>query len=172
MRYVATTTLLLALCSTASQALQVGSDNIELKGTVVSGGCTVATGDNNKTVDLGSWKPSDLPSAGSTTTARSFNISLQSCPAASMVAIRFSGQSVAGQPSLLALDSASTASNVGIELKDKNAAPLALGDYSPVVTVDANGDATLEFSANLIATASPVGAGSVRADATFVLQYN
>lgn len=173
MKNIVKPSLLIALCAMASHASAddyLGIINLELKATVVSDACVIEARDNGQTVDLGTWATQDLPRTGSTTRAKKFSISLHNCPPSRPVAIRFDGQT-ASYPDLIKLSNASTASNVAIELKDKHSTRLGLMSDSPTVTPDANGDATLDFSANLIATGTPVGAGTTKADLTFIINY-
>ncbi|STD18257.1 putative fimbrial protein [Enterobacter asburiae] len=54
---------------------------------------------------------------------------------------------------MLALNDASTASHVAVEIRDADKTRLALQQASQPVSVDAQGNATLSFYANYIATA-------------------
>lgn len=73
---------------------------------------------------------------------------------------------------MLALNDASTASRVAVEIRDADKSRLDLQQASQPVTVDAQGNATLSFYANYIATADNPQPGKADADATFMINYN
>lgn len=174
MKNIVKPSLLIALCAMASHASAddyLGIINLELKATVVSDACVIEARDNDQTVDLGTWATKDLPRIGSTTRAKKFTIALHNCPPSRPVAIRFDGQFAPGTTDLIGLSNTSTARNVAIELKDKNSNRQGLIRYSPAITPDANGDAIFDFSASIIATGSPVGPGTTKADVTFIIGY-
>lgn len=159
------------LYQSVAEAAALAKINIQLTATVVSQVCVVSVDDQDKTVELGRWATKQLRPMGATTTAIPFSIALSGCPQGP-VSISFQGVAVAGQPDLLALNAASTATNVAVELRDLNNERLPLGSYSPEVQTDAKGDATLKFFANYIATADDASAGAAVADATFLIQYD
>jgi minor fimbrial subunit len=72
---------------------------------------------------------------------------------------------------LLALNETSRASNVAIEIRDRDKTRLPLRQASQEVSVDAEGNAVLQFYANYIATANNPQPGRADADATFVINY-
>ncbi len=148
----------------------LGEVNIELRGNVVDYSCYVETGADNKTVPLGTWPTRQLRTAGSTTQSMPFTLKLNGCPPGS-ASITFTGKKVAGEPALLALNDTSSATNVAVELRDKDKTPLPLDQASQDVTVDANGDATLTFFANYKAVADNPQPGKADADATFMINY-
>lgn len=168
---------LLALCLAAGLAAgsawadsPLGEVNIELRGNVVDYSCYVETGSDNKTVQLGSWPTRQLRTTGSTTQSMPFTLKLNGCPPGS-ASITFSGQSAGGNPALLALNDASSATNIAVQLRDKDNAPLSLDHASQDVAVDANGNASLTFYANYIALADNPQPGKADADATFMINY-
>jgi minor fimbrial subunit len=148
----------------------LGEVNIELQGRVVDYSCYVETGDDNKTVQLGTWPTKQLRTTGSTTQSMPFTLKLNGCPPGS-ASITFSGKKVAGSPDLLALNDTSSATNVAVELLDKDKSRLPLDQASQDVAVDSNGNASLIFFANYIAIADNPNAGKADADATFMINY-
>ncbi|ATF91008.1 Type-1A pilin [Cedecea neteri] len=155
---------------TVKAASPLGEINVELRGNIVDFTCVVETGSDNKTVKLGSWPTKQLRTAGSTTQAMPFNLKLTGCPPGGTASITFNGKSTG--TGLLALNAASTAKNVAIELMNEDKSRLLLNDASKTMPVDANGDVTLKFWANYIATADNADAGLANADATFLISYN
>lgn len=148
----------------------LGEINIELRGNVVDYSCYVETGSDNKTVQLGTWPTKQLRTAGSTTQSMPFSLKLNGCPPGS-ASITFSGNNAQGDPGLLALNTASSATRVAVELRDKDKTRLPLGQASQDVVVDANGNVTLIFFANYIALADNPQPGKADAEATFMINY-
>lgn len=149
----------------------LGEINIELRGNVVDYSCYVETGDDNKTVQLGTWPTKQLRTTGSTTQSMPFTLKLNGCPPGS-ASITFTGKKIDGNPGLLALNGTSSATNVAVELRDKDKTQLPLDRASQDVPVDANGNASLTFFANYIAVADNPQPGKADADATFMINYN
>ncbi|MBP0591325.1 type 1 fimbrial protein [Paraburkholderia sp. LEh10] len=85
-------------------------------------------------VQLGTHYPSELPSVGSTTTAVPFNIGLNDCPAG-MNGILYEIDPVTSvvdsAQSVVALDSSSTATGVGVQLLDGTGTVFPLGTAKP-----------------------------------------
>ncbi len=148
----------------------LGEINIELRANVVDYSCYVETGDDNKTVQLGTWPTKQLRTAGSTTQSIPFTLKLNGCPPGA-ASITFSGKKADGNSELLALNDASGATNVAVELRNKDKTRLPLDRASQEVAVNANGDATLTFFANFIALADNPQPGKADADATFMINY-
>ena len=148
----------------------LGEINIELRGNVVDYSCYVETGNDNKTVQLGTWPTRQLRTTGSTTPSMPFSLKLKGCPPGS-AAITFSGNNAQGEPDLLALNTTSSATRVAVELRDKDKTRLPLNQASQDVVIDANGNVTLMFFANYIALADNPQPGKADAEATFMINY-
>ena len=148
----------------------LGEINIELTGNVVDYTCVAEGSDSDKSVELGRWASKQLRQTGSTTSLIPFSLSLTGCPPGA-ASITFAGKADASDPSLLGLNASSTASRVAIEIRDSDRSRLPLQQASREVAVDAQGNATLQFYANYIATAEDPQAGSADADATFMINY-
>ncbi|QPK01609.1 fimbria assembly protein [Enterobacter mori] len=164
--------LVLLVLNTHAQAVTaLGEINIELYGNIVDFTCVAEGSDSNKTVTLGTWPTKQLSTAGSRTQPAPFTLKLTGCPPGS-ASITFSGKADGSDNSLLALNDASTARNVAVEISDRDKTRLALQQASQAVAVDAGGNAELSFYANYIATADNPQPGSADADATFMINYN
>lgn len=161
--------MLMSLSVRADNAL--GEINIELFGNVVDYSCVVEAADSDKAVELGRWATKQLRNAGSTTSIVPFTLSLTGCPPGS-ASITFSGKADDSDPSLLGLNGNSSASRVAVEIRDADRSRLPLQQASREVSVDAQGNATLQFYANYIATADDPLPGKADADATFMINYN
>lgn len=155
----------------AQASTALGEINIELYGNIVDFTCVVESSDSDKSVTLGTWPTKQLSAAGSKTQAVPFTLKLTGCPPGA-ASITFSGKTDAHDSELLSLNDASQASNVAVEILDRDKTRLALQQASQEVIVDAQGDATLEFYANYIATADNPLPGRADADATFMINYN
>ena len=164
--------LVLLVLNTHAQAVTaLGEINIELYGNIVDFTCVAEGSDSNKTVTLGTWPTKQLSTAGSRTQPAPFTLKLTGCPPGS-ASITFSGKAEGSDNSLLALNDASAARNVAVEIRDRDKTRLALQQASQAVAVDAGGNAELSFYANYIATADNPQPGRADADATFMINYN
>ncbi|BBS36137.1 fimbria assembly protein [Enterobacter cloacae complex sp. 2024EL-00215] len=164
--------LVLLVLNTHAQAVTaLGEINIELYGNIVDFTCVAEGSDSDKTVTLGTWPTKQLSTAGSRTQPVPFTLKLTGCPPGS-ASITFSGKAEGSDNSLLALNDASAARNVAVEIRDRDKTRLALQQASQAVAVDAGGNAELSFYANYIATADNPQPGRADADATFMINYN
>jgi len=148
----------------------LGEINIELYGNIVDFTCVAEGSDSNKSVTLGTWPTKQLNTTGSRTQAMPFSLKLTGCPPGA-ASITFSGKVDSRDPQLLALNDASQASNVAVEIRDHDKTRLPLQQASQEVVVDAQGNAVLAFYANYIATANNPQPGRADADATFMINY-
>ena len=164
--------LVLLVLNTHAQAVTaLGEINIELYGNIVDFTCVAEGSDSDKTVTLGTWPTKQLSTAGSRTQPVPFTLKLTGCQPGS-ASITFSGKAEGSDNSLLALNDASAARNVAVEIRDRDKTRLALQQASQAVAVDAGGNAELSFYANYIATADNPQPGRADADATFMINYN
>ncbi|MEH0886223.1 fimbria assembly protein [Enterobacter sp. UNJFSC 003] len=162
---------LFALCSPAHAETALGEINIRLYGNIVDFTCVAEGSDSDKAVPLGTWPTKQLRTTGSRTQAMPFSLKLTGCPPGA-ASVTFSGKADDSDSTLLALNDASAASNVAVEIRDRDKTRLALQQASQEVAVDAEGNAELLFYANYIATADNPQPGSADADATFMINYN
>lgn len=168
-RYLAVA--LFALCSPA-HAGKIHDIAVELNVNFPKRRLCVAEGDDsNKTVTLGTWPTKQLRTTGSRTQPVPFTLKLTGCPPGA-ASVTFTGKMDGHDNSLLALNDASAASNVAVEILDRDKTRLALQQASQTVAVDAQGNAELSFYANYIATADNPQPGRADADATFMINYN
>ena len=166
----AVVTALFTASSTTLAATALGEINIELYGNIIDFTCVVEGSDSDKSVTLGTWPTKQLKTAGSTTQMMPFTLKLTGCPPGA-ASITFSGKTSGSSSELLALNDASQASNVAVEIRDHDKTRLPLQQASQDVAVDFQGNATLAFYANYIATADNPQPGRADADATFMINY-
>lgn len=162
---------LVMLHANVQAATALGEINIQMSGNIVDFTCVAEGNDSDKTVTLGTWPTKQLSSTGSRTQPMPFTLKLTDCPPGA-ASITFSGKADGGNNGLLALNDASTASRVAVEIRDADKTRLALQQASQPVTIDAQGNAVLSFYANYIATADNPQPGRADADATFMINYN
>ena len=155
----------------AWSATALGEINIQMSGNIVDFTCVAEGSDSDKSVTLGTWPTKQLSTTGSRTQPMPFTLKLTGCPPGA-ASITFSGKADGSNNGLLALNDASTASHVAVEIRDADKTRLALQQASQPVSVDAQGNATLSFYANYIATADNPQPGRADADATFMINYN
>ena len=164
--------LALTMCqANAWSATALGEINIQMSGNIVDFTCVAEGDDSNKTVTLGTWPTKQLRTTGSRTQPVPFTLKLTGCPPGA-ASVTFTGKMDGHDNSLLALNDASAASNVAVEILDRDKTRLALQQASQTVAVDAQGNAELSFYANYIATADNPQPGRADADATFMINYN
>jgi len=152
----------------------LGEINIRLTATVVALGCTVDPGDIDKPVKLGEWATKQLKKTGDMTSAVPFSIHLTGCTASGVTAT-FTGTKDKNDKGLLALNSEGSdyAQGVAVQIMDSTHQRIPMGDKAPRGSVDNNGDVTLNFYANYVATGNEsVKPGTADADTEFTLIYD
>lgn len=147
---------------------------VEFSGEIVDSSCNVSTASKKQTVDLGRWAKTFFTGSGVETTKIPFTISVDNCPASvTTVAVLFTGVTDATDPTLLALNTGSVATGVGIKLYQAGSTPtpISLGSVSAAENVVSN-KADLKFMADYISTTGNVTAGSANGTADFLMVYN
>ncbi|WP_075182350.1 fimbrial protein [Pantoea sp. 1.19] len=154
--------------------LHAADGTIQFTGNITDTACVVETASSSQTVALGTVASTAFSSAGSTAGAKPFTINLSNCPAAvTSAAVRFDGSLNTANSSILALNSGEDAANVGVAIYEQDSSTLIpIGSDSASFPLSASGINTLNFVAKYYATATPVGAGSANATASFTIAYN
>lgn len=153
----------------------LGAINLRINATIVLNTCQVSLQSRDQTVNLGTWASRQFyaePTA--VTTAVPFTILLESCGAAAKrVKVHFSGIKNSQNNELFALNAASTARNVAVEILDKEMIRIPPTWYSMPYDLIPNAQRVpLQFYARYMATQRPVQAGSANAEATFEMVYD
>ncbi|WP_458376645.1 fimbrial protein [Pseudomonas pergaminensis] len=178
-------TLACGACWLLAGTAQGADGQIEFNGSVTDNACTIKTGDANKSVTLEPVRIADFaPTVGSIAKEKSFSISLDNCSMATKknVAITFSGQQDANDPTLLGLTGQNQVRGVAIQIADSRT-----GKKLPLNTPTADYDLriqsnTFDFTAAYVrtvaditgedeATTSGIGTGEVYALASFDVTY-
>ncbi|MFP1744306.1 fimbrial protein [Lonsdalea quercina] len=147
---------------------------IQINGNLTSNTCSVSTASQDKTVNLGSVATKQFFEGGSRAlTPVRFTLDLENCGAsATAVSTTFTGTANKDDATLLALNSSSTATNVGIAILDKDRNRISLGNASEQYALTASASSVqLVFYGQYVATQSSVTAGTANGDATFTLTY-
>ncbi|MEM5372073.1 fimbrial protein [Paraburkholderia azotifigens] len=139
---------------------------------VVAASCTTP----DVSVPLGTWSTTSFTGAGSTTTAVGFNVSLNNCPAGmNSISYRVDPTtSVLNSPnSVVALDSSSTATGVGVQLLNNSSNPLPLSSYQTFsgYSSSTGGSYTIPLKARYYQTGATVGPGPANTSMTLTMQY-
>lgn len=167
------TILLLSLsCLSCSALAHDGTVNIT--GTIQGNTCTVTTDTANQQVTLGDIAAKQFTAAGSASQPVALTIGLENCgSAASAVSLTFTGEADTTNSALLALTSqAGSAAGVGVAILDSQRTLVPLNSTSRQYTLDPQQTSqNLTFYGEMVATSSPVTAGSVDATTTFSLTY-
>lgn len=167
------TILLLALSGLSCSAL-AHDGTVNITGTIQGNTCTVTTDTANQQVTLGDIAAKQFNAAGSASQPVAFTIGLVNCgSAASAVSLTFTGDADTTNGSLLALTSqAGSAAGVGVAILDSQRTLVPLNSASRQYTLDPQQTTqNLTFYGEMMATSSPVTAGSVDATTTFSLTY-
>lgn len=164
----------LVLSATAYNAT-AASGVVNFTGEIVQSACKVVDKDMKKDVYLGKYPTTAFPTAGSTSGAKAFDISLEKCEAGNYT-MRFDGNTPAGHPELLAVTGGAT--GVGVEILDNNGATLPISQEitdPATVTVAADGDtpgaATFNLRARYKSFQDVVTAGQANSNANFTIEY-
>ncbi|MBI0277969.1 fimbrial protein [Hafnia alvei] len=164
----------------ATTPTSVTGGTVHFKGTVIDAACAVDDNSIEQTVTMGQVRTARFGTAGAVTVGKAadqkvpFSISLKDCDStvASNASLTFNGTASAAYPS--ALENAGgpgSASGVGIQIYDAKGAALSLGSASATVAL-INGENTLSFTADYVATKTTVTSGDVEATATFNVTYS
>ena len=170
-----TFTVLIAGITVLPNSLTFAADGtIEFIGDIIDQACEIKTESKNIQVQLGRIPKANLPNVGSKSIPVKFTITLVNCPVSiNSATVSFDATSFPGDNSVIALKAIpNAASGVGVQLTDNKSAVITLltpsNEYPILPTVENS----LDFTANYIAKAIPVVAGSANASATFLISYN
>lgn len=159
----------------ASSATTVSGGTVNFVGSVVNAACSVSSDSVDQTVTLDQVRTASLAKAGQPAgQQQKFNIKLEDCDTSisQNAAVIFNGESDSTTTGALANTAgAGAATNVALQLYGPDGNILKLGDTSSS-TVLINGENTLPFSVDYIATAGAATAGNVAATATFNMVYS
>lgn len=146
---------------------------INFTGNITDDTCDISTASKTQTVTLGTIGSNSFTAPGTTSAGTGFSVVLSSCPTThSNISVKFDGTPDGGNPSVLALtDTLTKATGVGIQLRDADGSVLPLFTDSKPVAIN-SGNATLNFSAAYISTASTVTPGDANSTANFTVVYN
>ncbi|MDQ8934215.1 fimbrial protein [Acinetobacter rudis] len=146
--------------------------NLRFKAMIVDRTCTVSPESQNINVALGTWGTKNMMNVGDQTRPIPFTIRLSDC-SAKTVSLSFKGPQDSNNTQLLALSKDSTATNVAIQILDKDRQLLAIDTFTQPAVVDStNKNIQLNFFANYFATRQNVTAGTANSTANFVLNYD
>ncbi|AXW86077.1 hypothetical protein AU512_12285 [Lonsdalea iberica] len=156
-----------------SARADLGSTNLQFSATLLSNSCAVSVGSQEQTVNMGTLATKQFAVNKTGAAPVRFVVNLESCgSAASSVTATFSGTADTNDSTLLALNSGSTATHVGIAILDKDRQRIPLGNASEQYPLTAGAsNAQLVFYGQYIATQSSVTAGTANGDVTFTLNY-
>lgn len=161
------------LSLSALQATYAADGVINFNGTITGTACVVDPSAISQPVELGTVSTAAFSGgSGATAAAKRFNIVLKSCPASvTSASVRFDGTTNAANPSILALSSGQSATNVGVAIYEQDSATLIpVGTSSASVALQEDVDNTLTYFAKYMATGA-VGAGSAKSSTSFTVTY-
>nr|WP_314264030.1 fimbrial protein [uncultured Moellerella sp.] len=126
---------------------QIGE--IKIRGFLVAEACTVRPGDENIVVDFGTIVNKYLY-INQKTPLENFNIHLDDCDNSifKTVTVEFTGKENTNLPGLLALDTGSIASGIGIEILEHSGKKIPINSSTSAYNLE-NGTNILSFNANV-----------------------
>ena len=157
----------------ALQATYAADGVINFNGTITGTACVVDPSAISQPVELGTVSTAAFSGgSGATAAAKRFNIVLKSCPASvTSASVRFDGTTNTTNPSILALTTGQTATNVGVAIYEQDSATLIpVGTSSASVALQEDIDNTLTYFAKYMAT-GVVGAGSAKSSTSSTVTY-
>lgn len=158
----------------------LGTYNFTLKGNVTLVTCGVDSGTADKSIDMGKMSIRNLKKPGDKSPRMPIPFNLIQCPPNAQVTFSFVGEQNSIDKQLLALSNANattTAKHVAIEITDAkhNRVPISLSggtlNKSPIFLADNNGNLSVVFYANYIATDGAATAGIANANVQFRIDY-
>lgn len=159
------------ICSFSVSADPVSKVNLRIKALIIDRSCSVDPNSTDIRLDLGNWASKQFQRSGDKTKAIPFSIYLKECNY-DTVKIAFRGVADSFDSRYLSIDRSSTATNVAIEILDKEKKLLPLTVYSPLQKPSVEGTSRFDFFANYIVTSGAVTAGTANSVATFELNYD
>ena len=140
---------------------------------VKNGACSVNTDSQNLTVALPAVGTVALPSVGSTANTTPFNLNFtcQSSSQSLVIAMTTSNPSTTVTGVVLPTTGTGYASNVGVQLLDKNKNAVNVRGTKQTGVPITSGTVSIPYYAQYYRTASPISAGLVSATVTFVVTY-
>ncbi|WP_434639228.1 fimbrial protein [Klebsiella sp. I138] len=161
------------LSFSALQTANAADGVINFTGNITGTACVVDPSAIAQPVDLGTVATTAFSGGnGATAAAKRFNIVLKSCPqSVSSASVRFDGTTSNENPSILALTSGQTATNVGVAIYEQdNTTLIPVGSPSKSVTLLEDVNNTLTYFAKYMATGT-VGAGTANSSTSFTVVY-
>ncbi|MFA3759743.1 fimbrial protein [Yersinia sp. 2544 StPb PI] len=163
--------LVLGFASMANAADQ-GQGTVTFNGSIIDAPCSIASGSDSQTVEMGQISNVLLQNGGKSNPAKKFDIKLENCDIATLktVTTTFSGAESEAVPGLLGITG--LAEGAGIAIVDGTGSVVKLGQATAEQTL-ITGNNTLAFSAYLQgSTASDaIKPGSFSSVANFMLAY-
>lgn len=149
---------------------------ITITGYLKDNACSVSVDSQDFTVDLLSNAAKQFSRVGTVTPAIPFKIVFDKCgSSATAVRVGYVGTSDSDNTTLLKIDAGTNAaSGIGVQIMDRDKTPMPLNAAQESLkwtTLTAGQSNTLRFYARLMATRSPVTAGTVTATANFTLEF-
>lgn len=166
----------LFLSFTFMDVSRAGNSTITISGNVRDNACTVSIGSQNFTVDLMNNATKQFYKVGAVSPNVPFSIVFDKCGSnATAVKLGFTGVADGINPTLLMINGVGGAADgVGVQLLDQNNKAMAINPAESDISwiyITGGQSNVLHYYARLMATKSPVTAGTVNATANFILEF-
>jgi major type 1 subunit fimbrin (pilin) len=164
----------LAAGMVAALGANASDGTITVNGSIIATGCQVDAASIAAPVVLGDLSPENFPAIGSISEKQNINVVLTACPTTQAgVKLTAIGTPDATNDQLLALNSDSTATGLGIALYNSDGSLIPMNSPSASAAIDAEtGGATVALQAAAMSTAAQVTGGAFTATTNFTLSYN
>lgn len=164
--------VLLASLGSVTQA-SAANNEVTFVGSVLDTACTVIVNDGNSTVDLGGTLKSELGAQGDTGAPKRFSILLSGCPTdgPTTAYIKFSGETDGNSGWFKNTATSSAATNVAVLVKQGETTVEANDGNDAITLPAAGGDVNVDYTAQLVATATGVTKGAVSSTLTYNVSY-
>lgn len=170
------TLIALSLICAPVLCAQAADGTIKFTGNITDAACTVDTSSASQNVNLGTVSASAFATVGATAAPTKFSINLTDCPeTVTKASVKFDGLVNTVNSDLLALNTDSTATGVGIAIYEADSStklPLLTASLPQTIDSAAGATNTLNFVAKYMSTAAKVAAGTANASTDFTIVYN
>ena len=170
----------------AANAQSVGQVNFT--GNIRHNTCSLKSDSLNQTVAFGTISPTQFTGIGSVAGNKAFKINLEGCTLGAVPGappgtnyprqahVKFFGPNVDSNTGRLRLVGASSATGIQVRIKNANGLEMPLNQDTPTTQLSTlitlvQGENSLDFSAEYIATAATVGGGAANTNVEFEVAY-
>ena len=164
----------LAAGMVAAMGANAADGSLSVSGQIIASACQVDAASISAPINMGTLVPAGFPTVGSISQKKDINVVLTACPLSQAgVMLTATGSADAVNNELLALNSDSAATGLGIALYNMDGSLIPMNSPSAAAAIDpTTGGATIALQAAAMSTADTVSSGAFTATTNFTLSYN